>query len=86
MQKETPSPTKKSKRKKTTPEQNESNLSQDQTTIQKKRKKNVPTVSKPSPADQQQDVSSVAPLETIKPEFISEEFATGWDPVDKRKI
>ncbi|XP_031106192.1 uncharacterized protein LOC116010829 [Ipomoea triloba] len=64
----------------------------EQTTAQeatgsKKRKKGVPTKSTQSPLpDSQPDVPAVAPLETIRPQFLSDEFAARWDSTNQRKI
>ncbi|XP_031101905.1 uncharacterized protein LOC116005806 [Ipomoea triloba] len=82
-QKETPSLVRKSKRKQTAAEPNVSQ----EATRHKKRKKSIST----NPdhtlvAESQPDVSAVVPLETITPQFLSDEFAARWDSTNQRKI
>ncbi|XP_031118968.1 uncharacterized protein LOC116022395 [Ipomoea triloba] len=77
-EKETPSPVRKSKRKQSTAEQTVSQ----ETTGSKKRKKNIQT----QQPESQPDVSAVAPLELITPQFLSDEFAARWDSINQRKI
>ncbi|XP_031120868.1 uncharacterized protein LOC116024105 [Ipomoea triloba] len=77
-EKETPSPVQKSKRKQSTAEQ----TVPQETIGSKKRKKNIQT----QQPEIQPDVSAVAPLEMITPQFLSDEYAARWDSINQRKI
>ncbi|XP_031106130.1 uncharacterized protein LOC116010758 [Ipomoea triloba] len=79
QEKETPSPTRKTKRKQPIAEQ----PVPVETTASKKRKKNTTQTQQP---ESQPDVSAVTPLEVITPQFLSDEYAARWDSTNKRKI
>ncbi|XP_031127579.1 uncharacterized protein LOC116029671 [Ipomoea triloba] len=73
---ETPSPVRKSKRKQPSAEQ----TIPQETTGSKKRKKNIQA----QQPESQPDVSAVAPLEMITPQFMSDEYAARWDSINQR--
>ncbi|XP_031120822.1 uncharacterized protein LOC116024058 [Ipomoea triloba] len=79
QEKETPSPTRKTKRKQPIAEQPVPM----ETTASKKRKKNTTQTQQP---ESQPDVSAVTPLEVITPQFLCDEYAARWDSTNKRKI
>ncbi|XP_031131749.1 pinin-like [Ipomoea triloba] len=82
-EKETPSPVRTSKRKQPPAEQ----TAAQEATDSKKRKKSILAKSTQSPLPESQpEVSVVAPVGTISPQFLSDEFAARWDSTNQRKI